>query len=87
MRACRLVAASYLALLLATCADKAPNPDAAPSATTPLAVFRNVEEDPGAVAFSADGRQLLSASGAELLLWDVPSAKPLRRLKIPGHFP
>lgn len=86
MRPHRLVAASFLALSLASLADTAQLPPPAPAATTPLSVFRSIKEDPGAVAFSPDGRHLLSASGFELLLWDVPSAKPLRRLEIPGMF-
>lgn len=86
MRLHRLVAASFLALSLASLADTAQLPPPAPAATTPLSVFRSIKEDPGAVAFSPDGRHLLSASGFELLLWDIPSAKTLRRLEIPGMF-
>ena len=71
---------------LLSLAEQPPLPPPAPASTTPLAVFRSIEEDPDAVAFSPDGTQLLSASGFELLLWDVTSARPLRRFEIPGMF-
>lgn len=73
-----------LSLLTFAAPPKAPSP--APSATSPLAVFRSIKESPDAVAFSPDGSRLLSASGFELLLWDVASARPIRRLEIPEMF-
>jgi len=82
-----LVAIAFFAALLQGClAVPVPLLPPAPAATTPLSVFRSIREDPDAVAFSPDGRLLLSASGTELLLWDVASAKPIRSLEIPDMF-
>lgn len=86
MRAHWFGAVSFVALSMAALAEVVVLPGPAPAATSPLLVFRGIDEDPDAVAFSGDGKQLLSASGFELLLWDVPSAKPVRRFKIPDMF-
>jgi WD40 repeat protein len=86
MRLLIFVAVSFLALSLVSLAEKAPLPPPVSTSTTPLAVFRSIDEDPEAVAFSPDGSRLLSSAGFELLLWDVPSAKPLRRLVMPDMF-
>jgi WD40 repeat protein len=61
-------------------------PPAVSAATTPLSVFRSIREEPNALAFSADGTRLLSASGFELLLWDVASARVIRSLEIPDMY-
>ena len=64
------------------------NPPVGPSATstTPLGVLRAVDEEPRALAVSPDGSQLVSASGFELLLWDLKSSRPLRSLELPNLF-
>ncbi len=81
----RLVAPATAVLFLSNPAQGEPAALAASSSTTPLAILRNVDDEPDALAVSPDGSLLLSASGRELLVWDLKSNRPLRSLKLPNQ--
>lgn len=85
-RIAQLVSPAMVMLVFSCPAWGNPATPLAPTSTTPLAILRNVDEEPDALAVSPDGSLLVSAAGTELLIWDLKSARPLRSLKLPGLF-
>lgn len=82
----RFAASATAVLVLSNLAQGEPAALPASTSTTPLAILRNVDDEPDALAVSPDGSLLLSASGRELLVWDLRSRHPLRSLKLPNLF-